>query len=159
MKSLQAFTVAVVATCAFVCVMSGCKEEPTIVIKFEPNDMTGAAAKTTAATAALGEDGGVAVVAKTAPAPHFIPECKEAADCAVVPKGCCGCNNGGAQEAVAKAKQFAQQAAMKSRCAKTMCPMMMSQDASCAQTVACVESHCVLTGGLPATKPKAKPKK
>jgi hypothetical protein len=146
------FAVAVVASCVMVCAMSGCREEPTIVIKFEPNDLSGAggakAATRDLSTVAVADLGTAAAPAKAdkpgAPAKGGVAECKTAADCTLIPVECCGCNNGGGQQAVSKAKQHAAQAAQKSRCAKTMCPMMMSHDPSCAQLAACIGGTCTL---------------
>jgi hypothetical protein len=143
--------------------MSGCREEPTIVIKFEPNDLSAKASvrdSATSATAAAGDSGSAATpdaaADKPAPGKGGVAECKQASDCTLVPAECCGCNNGGAQQAIAKTKQFAQQAAWKARCGKKMCPMVMSNDPSCAQTAACVDGSCVLTGGFKSATKKKK---
>src|SRR5690242_5299495 len=92
--------------------LGGCKEEPTIVIKFEPNDLSGPKAvdlstRTTMATAAA-PDGGSAVVDEGKGKPgKGAAECRVAADCVVEPVDCCNCNNGGRQHAIAKAKAAA----------------------------------------------------
>ena len=71
-------------------------------------------------------------------------ECKRDADCALVPDDCCSCNEGGKQHAVPTRGRDAYESARKKRCAGTMCPQMMSQDPSCAQTAVCRAGRCQL---------------
>jgi hypothetical protein len=134
-----------------VCVFgSACREEPTIVIRFEPNDLAGvASAKVgdggTSAAAKVtvsGADAGAAAVASVKKAAS--PECKLAADCTVVPLDCCDCANGGKQHAIAAKALAAAKAARAERCAHTMCTMMLSTDPSCGQRADCVAGVCVM---------------
>lgn len=122
---------------------AGCREEPTIVIKFEPNDLAGRAKPadlaTTAppvadmATAAVGKKKGKQAA-----------ECKVAADCVVEPSDCCDCANGGKQHAIAKKAAAASKAARAERCKAKMCTMMLSTDPSCGQRADCVDGQCVM---------------
>ena len=126
---------------------AGCREEPTIVIKFEPNDMTGhplasAAAKLAdLATAPTPADMATAAVEKKKPAKA---ECKMAADCVVEPVECCDCANGGKQHAIAKRLAAASKAAHAEKCKAKMCTMMLSTDPSCGQRADCVDGQCVM---------------
>jgi hypothetical protein len=124
----------------------GCREEPSIVIKFEPNDMTGhvvAAAKPAdLATAPAPADlAAAAVVEKKKPAKA---ECKTAADCVVEPLECCDCANGGKQHAIPKKLAAASKAARAEKCKTKMCTMMLSTDPSCGQHADCVDGQCVM---------------
>jgi len=127
-----------------ICVV-GCREEPTIVIKFEPNDMTGHAVVTKPndlAAAAKPADMAVATVEKKkAPAKA---ECKTAADCSVEPVDCCDCANGGKQHAISKKLAAATKAAHAEKCKAKMCTMMLSTDPSCGQRADCVDGACVM---------------
>ncbi|HEY2742967.1 MAG TPA: hypothetical protein VGL86_00030 [Polyangia bacterium] len=120
----------------------GCREEPTIVIKFEPNDMTGTtvAAKTDLATAPAPADLAVAETKKKSHA-H---ECKAAADCVVEPLECCDCANGGKQHAIAKKAAAAAKSAHAAKCKTAMCTMMLSTDPSCGMRADCVDGACVM---------------
>ncbi len=128
--------------------MAGCKEEPSIVIKFEPNDLSGkAAAKVEARDAAP-------VVAAN--------ECKSASDCVAVNEDCCNCANGGKQVAMAIAASIAHGKQLAARCKDTVCTAMMSNDPSCAKGPDCVAGKCVLAEIKPKAKtepPKTKTKK
>jgi len=138
---------------------AGCKQEPTIVIKFEPNDMSAAKGPDLAPRAAASVDGGMAAGEAAgagegkagtpgkagAPGKPAKAECKVAADCVVEPTSCCGCNNGGKQHAVTKAVAKANAAKHKAECGHTMCPMIMSNDPSCSQHADCVQGACVLS--------------
>ena len=122
--------------------LSGCREEPTIVIKFEPNDMTGTkkpADMVSVADLASAPDLATATTAKPATA-----ECKTAADCVIEPNDCCSCNSGGAQHAIAK-KKFAESEGKRIKgCGHKMCPMFISHDPSCAEVAGCVAGVCQL---------------
>jgi len=136
---------AVAAGFALLLCAVGCREEPTIVIKFEPNDMTGAAivAKPAdLATAARPADMAVAAVEKRKP--PKTAECKKAADCVVEPVDCCDCANGGKQHAVSKKAAAATKSARAERCKAKMCTMMLSTDPSCGQRADCVDGACVM---------------
>jgi hypothetical protein len=148
-----------VAALAMLSGCSGCREEPTIVIKFEPQDLSGAspqvAAKGTTAAAAV-VDAGVAPTAKAAtpsPTAAELGPCKTDADCVAVPAECCDCNAGGTRVAVLKKAAKARAA----KCGETMCPQMMSTDPSCAQVAACVKGACALVAA-PASSPSKKGK-
>jgi hypothetical protein len=135
--------VAVVLFSVF-CGLVGCREEPTIVIKFEPNDLAGTAKPRDLATA---PDLATAAVEKKAPpekkkgAPA---ECKAAADCVLEPLDCCDCANGGKQHAISKKVAAATKAARAEKCKSTMCTMMLSTDPSCGQRADCVDGQCVM---------------
>jgi hypothetical protein len=136
------------------CVLAlvACRDEPTIVIKFEPSDLAAArpssvdAAPTAKAPADLGSAAAPDAGAKKA------SECKTAADCVVEPAECCDCANGGKQHAIPKARAQASKAARAKKCAGVMCTMMLSTDPTCGQRADCVSGACVM-----ATKP-TKPK-
>jgi hypothetical protein len=126
--------------------MVACREEPTIVIKFEPNDMARvvrAADMTVAAAPATPAD--LAVAAPTSEKKKGkAAECKVAADCVVEPLDCCDCANGGKQHAIAKKAAAASKAARADRCKAQVCTMMLSTDPSCGQRAACVDGACVM---------------
>ena len=127
--------------------LAACKEEPTIVIKFEPADLSGHT------------DGGrkppdMARPADLAVATAPGPACKVAADCVAVPKDCCDCNHGGALMVTDK-----KSAAAKKSCKDTVCTAMMSNDPSCGMHADCVAGHCALVAGeAPKTDGKKKQK-
>jgi hypothetical protein len=140
-------TVAVVLVSLAVCV-GGCREEPTIVIKFEPNDMVGAhKAADMSSAAPKPADLAVAVLEKR-PLPDKkkgVPaECKAAADCVLEPMECCDCANGGKQHAIAKKLAAASKKARAEKCKARMCTMMLSTDPSCGQHADCVDGQCVM---------------
>jgi len=124
----------------------GCKQEPTIVIKFEPNDLAGAAAK------ALMADGGAAAPAgalgKAAPAPAPAPapstDCKVATDCVAINEDCCGCTAGGKQIAIAASGAQTHAQGLVKKCQDSMCAQVMSNDPSCHMAPDCVVGKCVL---------------
>jgi hypothetical protein len=126
---------------------SGCREEPAIVIKFEPNDL--AAARPTADLSArllvppadLGLTPAAAAAAKAKDAKRA-GECKVAADCVLEPTTCCDCANGGKQQAVSKKQGLADKAAHAEKCKTAVCTMMMSTDPSCGQRADCVAGVC-----------------
>lgn len=124
----------------------GCREEPTIVIKFEPNDLAGVTVVAKPADMTVVAD--LAVAAKKAPVVEkkkgAAAECKVAADCVVEPVDCCDCANGGKQHAVAKKAAAAAKAARVERCKGKMCTMMLSTDPSCGQRADCVDGACVM---------------
>jgi hypothetical protein len=128
---------------ASVVAVAACREEPTIVIKFEPNDLAGAAKPADLATAPKPPvaDMAVAVVEKKKGGK---PECKVAADCVVEPVDCCDCANGGKQHAIAKKAAAKAKAARAERCKTAMCTMMLSTDPSCGERAACVDGQCVM---------------
>jgi hypothetical protein len=143
---------AVIAVVAFVGVLSssGCHEEPTIVIKFEPNDLSGVKTSADLSTLPTTRPADMTIAAattttaKTAAKPKAALECKAPTDCVVVPVDCCDCANGGKQRAISKKNVAAVQAERKARCAQTMCTMMMSTDPSCGQRADCVAGACAL---------------
>jgi hypothetical protein len=128
-------------------VLVGCREEPTIVIKFEPNDLAGTAKPRDLATTSSGADLGAAAVEKKAPPEKkkgAAAECKAAADCVLEPLDCCDCANGGKQHAIAKKAAAASKAARAEKCKAQMCTMMLSTDPSCGQRADCVDGQCVM---------------
>lgn len=122
--------------------LCGCHEDPPIVIRFEPNDMSGS--KIAAAPVQL--DGAIA-------APHLAEpvgakkkaECKVKADCIVTPVDCCDCANGGKQQAIAKLTAVASKAARDKRCKGALCTQMFSTDPTCGKRADCQDGTCVLT--------------
>jgi hypothetical protein len=125
--------------CGVAC--NGCREEPTIVIRFEPSDAdvprvtrpspTPTPTPTPAPDASLGK--------KSAK-----KECKAAADCVVMQEECCNCANGGKQQAVPKARQASVKAALQAKCKAAVCTMMMSTDPTCGMKADCVAGICSL---------------
>lgn len=124
---------------------SGCHEEPTIVIRFEPTD----------ADVKPSPSPSIRVVASPSPTPTPMPahvppvkhakkECKVDADCAVVPEDCCDCANGGRQQAIPKKQVAAHQTERGKRCGKVMCTMMFSTDPTCGMRAACVAGQCTM---------------
>jgi hypothetical protein len=137
-------TRAVIVLSLLSCIV-GCREEPTIVIKFEPNDMAAAAKRDMVVAAAAAQPADLAVAAPTAEKKKGkAAECKVAADCVVEPLDCCDCANGGKQHAIAKKAAAAGKAARVERCKAKMCTMMLSTDPSCGQRADCVDGACVL---------------
>lgn len=126
----------------------GCREEPTIVIKFEPNDLGGksAVAAKVADMAEAAKPADLAVAAKVPPGAKkgAAAECKAAADCVVAPLECCDCANGGKQHAIAKKTAAAAKSAHDARCKAQMCTMMLSTDPSCGMKADCVDGACVM---------------
>jgi hypothetical protein len=127
---------------------AGCHEEPTIVIKFEPND---AAAKPAdlARGADLGRPADLAAAKPTAAAGDKKRECKTAADCVLEPSDCCDCANGGQQHAVAKKNLAKLEAERHKRCKTAVCTMMFSTDPSCGQKAECVDGACAMVAKKP----------
>jgi hypothetical protein len=128
-----------------------CREEPTIVIKFEPNDLAGARKPADMSLAAAAKPGDLAVATtpttiekKPLPKKGAAAECKAAADCVLEPVECCDCANGGKQHAIAKKTLAAAKAARAEKCKKQMCTMMLSTDPSCGQRAECVDGQCVM---------------
>lgn len=140
---------ALVVTVAVGCVstLSACRDEPTIVIKFEPNDLSGSKPADLAPrpnAEAHPADLGTAKKVVTSKAPPKSAECKIAADCVVEPTDCCDCANGGMQHAVAKKAAPAANAARAEKCKRAVCTMMLSTDPSCGQRADCVHGACVM---------------
>jgi len=140
----------VVVFCLLGCLLGGCREEPTIVIKFEPNDLAGASVGTKPSgasdMAAAPKPADLAVAAATKPEKKkgAAAECKVAADCVVEPIECCDCANGGKQHAIAKKTAAATKAAREAKCKTAMCTMMLSTDPSCGMRADCVDGACVM---------------
>ncbi len=68
--------------------------------------------------------------------------CNIDADCTVVKDGCCGCNEGGKQCAIAT---NAVEAWLNNlSCDDTFCAQVISRDLSCSQKPACVAGRCQL---------------
>jgi hypothetical protein len=129
--------------------MTGCHEEPPIVVKFQPNDLApahAAAAAPDAAPAAAAVDAATAEKAPAAepPSAHVKAQCRVAADCTVAPLDCCDCANGGKQQAILKHDEARLEAARAKRCKHAMCTMMLSLDPTCGKRADCVEGRCVL---------------
>jgi hypothetical protein len=120
----------------------GCREEPTIVITFAPQDLAGVK------PADLGHPPDLARTPDMAHAVAADP-CKKDVDCVMVPDGCCSCTQGGKMIAVAKANAKAHSG----NCDGIMCPQVMSNDPSCAAKASCIEGKCV---GVAKAKEKGK---
>lgn len=76
--------------------------------------------------------------------------------CVLVTEDCCGCNGGGRQIGVNKAKLEALGARRVSLCAGIACPAQMSDDASCdAHSARCVSGMCApaVAGSVPPKSP------
>ncbi|MEO6953712.1 MAG: hypothetical protein ABI321_18055 [Polyangia bacterium] len=132
---MRAVTSLVLSFCV-AAALSGCKEDPAIVIRFDPPDLAGR--KTDAA---------VAVVAPT-PADA---ECEKDADCTIEVDGCCDCANGGKQKAVS----LKHHKVAPSEPCDSVCTMMMSTDPSCSKRPVCVEGACTMREARPGeVKPK-----
>jgi hypothetical protein len=119
---------------------AACREEPTIVIRFEPIDMAGVASRRDMAAKAVVVDAGAPVLQQLAATGK--PECKKADDCAAVPEECCTCAQGGKLRAVPKAA--AAKIASDCKKAQMMCAQVMSSDPSCTMKPACVAGRCTL---------------
>ena len=130
---------------------AGCKEEPTIIITFAPQDGS-VKPVDLARPVDLSRAPDLAPVTKTAGDP-----CKKDADCVLEKADCCGCNSGGKAAAIGRARSSAYRKEMESKCEGTMCPAIMSNDPTCAMKVACVEGRCALAPGKSAAGP-ARPK-
>ena len=143
-------TRATVAALALVgALVAGCREEPTIVIKFEPNDLAGGKAadmsvrKPVDLAAVSAPDLGAAKQSTTKSG-KSAAQCKVAADCVVEPLECCDCANGGKQHAIPKKTAAATKAARVKKCKSTICTMMLSTDPSCGEHADCVDGACVM---------------
>jgi hypothetical protein len=125
---------------------AACREEPTIVIKFEPNDLGARPPEMAKRPADLAQPAPDLATAQKEPPPgkKKAAECKVAADCVVEPLDCCDCANGGKQHAIAKKLAAASKARRDQRCKHTMCTMMLSTDPSCGQRADCVDGACVM---------------
>jgi hypothetical protein len=146
--------VSIWAVAGLVLLSTGCREEPPIIVKFEPSDLAAAlpragAAVDAAVRSAIVVDAGPAAVAVVDAGVEKKPaaaagECKVAADCSVVPVDCCDCANGGKQQAMAKAQVAKFNAAREKRCKNAMCTMMFSTDPTCGKRAECVGGRCQL---------------
>jgi hypothetical protein len=72
---------------------------------------------------------------------HF---CSADSDCTAVKTSCCGCNQGGRQEAVSVKVANDLNAKWKAACAKTICPQVVSNDPSCNKSPRCESDQCLL---------------
>jgi hypothetical protein len=71
-------------------------------------------------------------------------ECKTDEDCVLVTDGCCGCHEAGKQRAIPKRARDNYEKKRQSICKKTMCPQLMSEDATCESRAVCKEKVCAL---------------
>ena len=71
-------------------------------------------------------------------------ECHEDTDCVLVTDGCCGCSEGGKQRAIPKKAREGYEKKRQGICKKTMCPQLMSEDATCESRAVCKEKVCAL---------------
>jgi hypothetical protein len=134
-------------------VLGGCHEEPPIVIKFEPADLTASgtpkAAPHDLAPPAAPPDLSPPKAAKAEPPKPAKAECKTKADCVVEPADCCDCANGGKQHAIAKLAAKASKAERDKRCKGTFCTQVFSTDPTCGKAADCKEGQCVLVEKKP----------
>jgi len=73
------------------------------------------------------------------------PACKVDRDCVLVVDGCCSCTEGGKQRAVPVVARASYESRRKAICRQTMCPALMSEDASCvASRAVCKDGACAL---------------
>jgi hypothetical protein len=71
--------------------------------------------------------------------------CRTDVDCALVTDGCCSCNEGGKQRAVAAKSRRAYEKRRREVCKQIMCPALMSEDPSCvAPRAVCKDGICAL---------------
>lgn len=124
-------------------VLLACREEPTIVIKFEPRDLS-APPKPADLSPPASPD---------LATPPKGDECKTADDCVLERVDCCDCSSGGAQQAVPKTKVKALRAQLKAKCKDMVCAAVVSDHPSCASTADCVNGRCVLRKGAAASPP------
>lgn len=147
----------------FALVLLACKEEKPIVIKFEPNDLSArpTALATSDAGAVASPSPSASPYPSLSPSPSPSakthakgedPECKSAADCALVPADCCDCANGGAQTAIARAQLAAHEATRKKKCASTLCTQVFSTDPTCGKRPDCVDGRCGMRDKKPGEK-------
>ena len=131
----------------------GCHEEPPIVIRFEPNDLSQTQKAAPASSDAGATPKAAVAVADAGAPPKLLPptattppskgaECKLASECVIEPVDCCDCANGGKQHAIAKKAVAASKAARQKRCKNVACTMMLSTDPTCGQRADCVAGHC-----------------
>lgn len=73
-----------------------------------------------------------------------VSECTSDADCTTAKADCCGCRQGGKQQAVSlqKAREIEKQFAK--QCEDTMCIQMVSNHESCKKTAHCDDGECNL---------------
>jgi hypothetical protein len=72
-------------------------------------------------------------------------ECHQDTDCVLVTDGCCGCSEGGKQRAVPRKARDGYEKKRQKICKETMCPQLMSEDASCLARAVCKEKTCALS--------------
>ncbi|MSP61235.1 MAG: hypothetical protein EXR72_12995 [Myxococcales bacterium] len=119
---------------------AGCKEEPTIVITFAPQDLAVAArppdlARPVERPVDLAPPVDLAVAGDP---------CKNDSECALVKADCCGCSAGGKARGVARARVKAHDKELGAKCKEVACMAMMSTDPSCSATAACIAGRCGL---------------
>jgi hypothetical protein len=137
---------------AILLLLGACHEEPPIVIKFEPQDLSAKktavddAATAAATTPPAQADAGTTAAAppKKEPPGKEGAECKSAADCVLVVDGCCDCMNGGRQKAMPKS---ATPVARDPKCRGMMCMHMVSHDPTCFGKAECKKGKCELLPG------------
>lgn len=71
-------------------------------------------------------------------------ECQRDEECTLVSDGCCGCNEGGKQRAIPRSARDGYEKRRQAMCRKSVCPAMMSDDATCEQRAVCKEGTCAL---------------
>ncbi len=102
----------------------GCKEEPTIVITFMPQDLAVRPDLARPLNGAMAGD-----------------PCSQDEDCLLVDATCCGCNAGGRKVAIARTRAAAYRKAL--HCTEAVfCAAMVSADPSCSATAACQKGIC-----------------
>ena len=137
---------------------AGCREEPTIVITFAPQDGSvkgGLADLSRPSDLARAPDLAGVGVAPAATANDRDP-CTKDADCALAKADCCGCEAGGKARAIGHARLTAWAKDLATHCATTMCAEMISHDASCSKAAVCADGRCALGQKMSRKKAGAK---
>jgi len=75
------------------------------------------------------------------------PECSKNSECVSVAKGCCSCNSGGKNKAITTKQQAQWLAKLQQQCRSTICPSVISNDASCSAMAVCLNGKCQLQSG------------
>ena len=122
--------------------LTGCREEPTIVITFEPQDL----APRPPPDFAVRRD--LASPPDQRPPPTAAAasgdRCKRDDDCALVKADCCDCSAGGKAIAVAKGRKAGWEKGLAGRCRGVMCVQVLSTDQSCPGRAGCLAGRCAV---------------
>ena len=122
--------------------LTGCREEPTIVITFEPQDLAARPPPDLVARRDLASPPALASPSTTVAATG--DRCKRDEDCTLVKADCCDCSAGGKAIAVAKARKAGWEKGLAGRCRGVMCVQMLSTDRSCQGRAGCLGGRCAV---------------